>query len=252
MATKRTSASTGADVRVAQPSHGRRSEILDLAAALFAENGIDRTTVREIGQAAGMLSGSLYHYFDSKETIVAEVISGYLEKRLADCQRVLVEHNEPQDRLRALLRTELLDITESNAARVVNTQSRYALGILPTHQPVHDLASQVRTIWLDTIQSGIEHGVFRNDVDAEIFYALARKTASVAQQWVDGLQLPTGPHSLISKFGADRVADVWITLLLDGFCETAAAKPSAAKKAATKSAAPKPAPRKRPAKAAAR
>jgi AcrR family transcriptional regulator len=225
MAAKPTTAIQGAAPQSARPPQGRKNEILDLAAALFADNGIDKTTVREIGQAAGMLSGSLYHYFDSKETIVAEVITGYLEKRVTDCREVLATHTDPQDRLRALLRSELLDIAESNAARVVNTQSRYVLSMLPTYTHMHDLAAEVRQIWLDTIQSGVDQGVFRHDVDPEIFYALARKTSSVAQQWVDGLLWPAGPHSLTTKFGAELVADSWISLLLSGFCDVKAVDP---------------------------
>src|ERR1700730_5741620 len=66
-------------------TQNRRAEILELAAELFAKQGVDRTTVREIGNAVGMLSGSLYHYFESKEAIVTEIVTGYLEARLEQC-----------------------------------------------------------------------------------------------------------------------------------------------------------------------
>src|SRR5262249_57938903 len=45
----------------------RREEILAIAAKIFADKGYASTTVREIADAAGILSGSLYHHFDSKE-----------------------------------------------------------------------------------------------------------------------------------------------------------------------------------------
>jgi AcrR family transcriptional regulator len=199
-------------------SGGRRDEILELAAGLFAEQGIDRTTVREIGNAAGMLSGSLYHHFDSKETIVGEVITGYLEERLADCQSIVIAFPDPRERLAELLRSELRDVAKSNSARVVNTPSMYVLGLLPTQKKIHDLAAQVRSVWMDTIRAGVEQGIFRNDVDVEIFYALARKTTSIAQQWVDGLSWPAGPKKLTSKFGLETVSEAWISVLLGGFC----------------------------------
>ena len=44
----------------------RREELLAIAASLFAERGFKNTTVRDIADAAGILSGSLYHHFDSK------------------------------------------------------------------------------------------------------------------------------------------------------------------------------------------
>src|SRR3546814_5788897 len=52
----------------------RRDELLHIAAKLFAEKGFKNTTVRDIADAAGILSGSLYHHFDSKESMVDELL----------------------------------------------------------------------------------------------------------------------------------------------------------------------------------
>ncbi|MDJ0113374.1 helix-turn-helix domain-containing protein, partial [Rhodococcus erythropolis] len=53
---------------------GRRDELLEIAAGLFADRGVRATTVRDIADAAGILSGSLYHHFDSKESMVDEIL----------------------------------------------------------------------------------------------------------------------------------------------------------------------------------
>src|SRR5690606_11231892 len=58
---------------------GRRAELLDIAADLFASRGVRATTVRDIADAAGILSGSLYHHFDSKESMVDEILRGFLD-----------------------------------------------------------------------------------------------------------------------------------------------------------------------------
>jgi AcrR family transcriptional regulator len=62
---------------VAQPLD-RREVILREAAELFARQGVAATTVREIADAAGILSGSLYHHFTSKDEIVDAVVSSFL------------------------------------------------------------------------------------------------------------------------------------------------------------------------------
>jgi AcrR family transcriptional regulator len=54
----------------------RRTEILDRAAELFASSGM-RTSVKEIADACGILPGSLYHHFESKEAIVVELVERY-------------------------------------------------------------------------------------------------------------------------------------------------------------------------------
>lgn len=54
----------------------RRAEILETAATLFASSGL-RTSVREIADACGILPGSLYHHFESKEAIIVELVERY-------------------------------------------------------------------------------------------------------------------------------------------------------------------------------
>ena len=54
----------------------RRAQILDAAAAVFARSGA-ATSLRDIADACGILPGSLYHHFDSKEAIVVELVQRY-------------------------------------------------------------------------------------------------------------------------------------------------------------------------------
>jgi AcrR family transcriptional regulator len=54
----------------------RREEILQTAARLFASSGF-RTSLSEIADACGILPGSLYHHFDSKDAIVIELVNRY-------------------------------------------------------------------------------------------------------------------------------------------------------------------------------
>src|SRR6185369_15433633 len=61
----------------------RQGEVLAAAAELFAEHGYISTTVRDIADAAGILSGSLYHHFDSKESMVDEILRGFLDALFA-------------------------------------------------------------------------------------------------------------------------------------------------------------------------
>ena len=55
----------------------RRTEILQTAASLIATSGL-RTSLQEIADAAGILPGSLYHHFESKEAILVELLRRYV------------------------------------------------------------------------------------------------------------------------------------------------------------------------------
>jgi AcrR family transcriptional regulator len=54
----------------------RRTEILKTAARLFASSGF-RVSLQEIANECGILAGSLYHHFDSKEKILQELVLQY-------------------------------------------------------------------------------------------------------------------------------------------------------------------------------
>lgn len=60
----------------ANDDSSRRTEILQTAATLIASSGL-RTSLQEIADAAGILPGSLYHHFDSKEAILVELVRRY-------------------------------------------------------------------------------------------------------------------------------------------------------------------------------
>jgi AcrR family transcriptional regulator len=52
-----------------------RNRILDAASRLFSERGFDGTSVAEVLSAAGVRSGSLYHFFPSKEALAEAVLA---------------------------------------------------------------------------------------------------------------------------------------------------------------------------------
>lgn len=59
------------DVRPSRQARGQSTQtaLLDAAEELFAEKGVEATTVAEIAERAGSSIGSLYHHFGDKETI---------------------------------------------------------------------------------------------------------------------------------------------------------------------------------------
>ena len=66
---------------VSEPGHAyddgtRRAEVLETAASLIATSGL-RTSMHDIGRAAGIQTGSLYHHFASKEALLVELLRRY-------------------------------------------------------------------------------------------------------------------------------------------------------------------------------
>src|SRR5258708_3207365 len=80
-----------------------RDQILDAAEQLFAEQGFTRTTIKQIGRAAGGNSALLYYYFAAKEEPYQEVLrrlmGNFVERTSASPDRP----GPPESRLRALV-----------------------------------------------------------------------------------------------------------------------------------------------------
>jgi AcrR family transcriptional regulator len=53
----------------------RREQLIEAALAVFAHKGVDGASVKDIAQAAGVTPGLLYHYFDSKEDLLAAALT---------------------------------------------------------------------------------------------------------------------------------------------------------------------------------
>ena len=84
------------------PRHdNRRQSLLDAAARLFREHGFHATSMRDLASAVGMLSGSIYYHFPSKEEVLLAVYEEGV-RRIADhVDAAVVRERNPWDRLAA-------------------------------------------------------------------------------------------------------------------------------------------------------
>ena len=55
-----------------------RSRLRELALKLFAEQGYEKTSLREIAEQLGVTKAALYYYFKSKEDIVRSLVQDYV------------------------------------------------------------------------------------------------------------------------------------------------------------------------------
>lgn len=64
----------GSAGRRQQQAEERRNQLIDVALELFGQNGIEATRVSDIARAAGVAQGLLYHYFPSKDALLAAIV----------------------------------------------------------------------------------------------------------------------------------------------------------------------------------
>jgi AcrR family transcriptional regulator len=79
----------------------RRVRLLDAAARLFSERGFHGTSMRDIAKAVGMLSGSIYYHFDSKDEMLLAVYEEGMRRVTETVDAAVLTANQPWDRLEA-------------------------------------------------------------------------------------------------------------------------------------------------------
>jgi len=52
----------------------RREQIMEAAMRVFAQKGYMRATNKDVAQEAGITTGLIYHYFDSKEALLKALV----------------------------------------------------------------------------------------------------------------------------------------------------------------------------------
>jgi TetR/AcrR family transcriptional regulator, cholesterol catabolism regulator len=191
----------------------RHDQILVVAAELFARKGVAATTVREIADEVGILSGSLYHHFDSKEAMVDEILAPYLKDLGHACQRVLARTADPRGKLRDLV-TECLGVVERHphATEIYQSDVNY-LSQFDRFGYLTAAATQVRHAWLEVLSEGVEQGAFRPDLEPRIAYRLMRDAIWPSLRWFR----PSDAYPL------SRLAEDCTSLFLDGLAVPASA-----------------------------
>ena len=185
----------------------RRDELLKIAAQLFAERGFRNTTVRDISDAAGILSGSLYHHFDSKESMVDEILQTFQSQLFAAYDEVLASGLSPRQKIEAAVRLSFEAIDEHHhEVAIFQNEADWLSGLGERFAYLADRNAQSRQVWLTLLTDGVASGALKPDVDVELAYRFIRDTVWVAVRWYR----PGGGLS------AEAVADQYLSILLDG------------------------------------
>jgi TetR/AcrR family transcriptional regulator, cholesterol catabolism regulator len=96
------SASTPANSASRAPRQdNRRQQLLDVAARLFRERGYHVTSMRDIAREVGMLSGSIYYHFPSKEEMLLAVYEEGLRHIAERVDAAVAGQRTPWERLEA-------------------------------------------------------------------------------------------------------------------------------------------------------
>jgi TetR/AcrR family transcriptional regulator, transcriptional repressor for nem operon len=88
---------------LAKPTQGKRERLIAGASEVIHQQGVEKTTIADIAQAADVPVGNVYYYFKTKDQLVEAAIEGHAQDIRA-LLGSLERHRTPQARLKALVR----------------------------------------------------------------------------------------------------------------------------------------------------
>ncbi|MDH5398310.1 MAG: TetR/AcrR family transcriptional regulator [Cyclobacteriaceae bacterium] len=142
-----------------------KERVLNAARELFFTYGLRNVRMDEIATQLGISKKTLYEVFPKKKDIVNEITKDFLKCRENEQEILAREANDPVDELIKILGS-IHTIFESMNARLIYELQRYfpeAWQIFKKHKEEFVLKGIV-----DNLKQGIEHGLYRKEIDVAI------------------------------------------------------------------------------------
>jgi AcrR family transcriptional regulator len=130
--------------------------------------------MRDIGRSAGILGGSLYHHFKSKQAMLAEILLDYLLDLTDRYTLARRENGNPRDALEALIQASFDSIATHRTACTIWQTTRDEVLAGDDGRRFRRLSNGIRRHWIEVVESGIAAGELRADIAPATYYALAR------------------------------------------------------------------------------
>jgi AcrR family transcriptional regulator len=148
----------------------RREEIVGVALRLIAENGFQKTSMREIAVLANMGKSSLYDFFKTKDEILVYAVEKKTEEIIQKVQGIIADESSPEQRLKKIMLNHIgVPKRYRTALMWLRAESDYL------EEEYRKRLQAARYAYQDSVKSVIENGVaagvFR-ETDADLMARL--------------------------------------------------------------------------------
>ena len=161
-------------------SNNRNDVLLNAAAKLFSTQGFRETTIRDIAKAAGMLPGSIYYHYGSKDDLLLAVYETGVEHIIEEFSKAMLPVEDPWEALSVAISAHIGAITRQTPyMRVINR-------VLPEHVVKHALSlSRLRQRYEKYLRKLIDGLPLAADVDRSLLRLMVLGAVNHTQLWFE-------------------------------------------------------------------
>jgi len=128
--------------------------IIEKAAKLLSRYGYSKTTIKDIAAECGKTKTFIYHYFDSKEDIFNEVISGQIDGFIIQLKEAVDSAETPSDKIRSYIKKRI-ELTREIAGFYKSFKREY----MTQYQLVEKIRERSDKMETDIIKSILKAGI---------------------------------------------------------------------------------------------
>ena len=183
-----------------------KAKLVDVARQLFANMGVENTTMNDIALASKKGRRTLYTYFKSKEDIYMAVVESELDM-LSDMMKRVAEKNiSPDEKMIEMIYTRL-DAVKEVVFRNGTLRANFFRDIWRVEKVRKRFDAKEILLFKDVLREGVEKGVFRiDDIDM---------TAELVHYCVKGIEVPYIRGHIGAKLD-DETRDKYVVNLVFG------------------------------------
>lgn len=181
------------------------AEIRSAALTLFSERTFPVIGMRDIGDAVGLLPGSLYAHISSKEDLLADIVTEGITNYLVELRPFLESEDPAPERMRGAIRAHVKVLSKTlEQTRVAFHQWQFLGG--ESREKVIELRKQYEDVFLKIYRAGVAEGTFRKAPSERIAVLAVIGMLTSASEW----------YSPEGRLGADEFGDAIAQAAVDG------------------------------------
>lgn len=163
----------------------RQEEVYAAAAKLFATKGYHATRVQDIADELGILKGSLYYYFSSKEDLLVKITEGKIEELLAAIEAIAQTGYPPRQKLALAIDEHLRFFQQHVHIYTIFVKEQLADINKRTANNARKMNRAYQQVWKKMVEEGIKSGEFRPDLDTELIMRAILGLCNYTWTWYD-------------------------------------------------------------------
>lgn len=180
-----------------------RQSILDAGAQLYSERGFRATSIRELADAVGISSSTMYHHFANKQEILYAILVEFMRSFVAEIVPMLDERDRSaRERIAQAVRLHLWISERDRLKLVIGAPLRYELSD-EQRAVLTAMQREYRDAFSDAIADGVRQQIF-DAPRPKLATAAILDMLNGVREWLD----PDGPTSF------DEIVGYYQTLVL--------------------------------------